>query len=138
MRYILFISLLIMIPVANAVGERIKLVSDFAPEQTLERFITALEDKGIAILDEDGGLASGHVIKFANPLLGENIGMCGKGLRKDEPMQATIWKDENGTTWLSYETPREIVNSFGVIECGHETDNLRKTLKGFAALATEH
>ncbi|MDH5394569.1 MAG: hypothetical protein OEY11_15400, partial [Gammaproteobacteria bacterium] len=138
MRHLIFIVLLFFVSVANAAGERIKLVSDFTPEITLDRFVQALEREGVPILNEDEGMGSANEVKFANPLFGANIGLCGKGLRKDKPMKVVVWKDDNGTSWLSYESPRDIVNNFGVIECGHETDNLRRTLKGFVTTATEN
>jgi len=104
-------------------------------EETAKRYVSALKEYGVPYVEVTNEGKSQH-IAFTNPFFGTIVGRCGKGIRKDEPWQATIWKDSQGAVWLSYPVPTATTNDFGVIECGHESDKMRKVLSSFADLAT--
>ena len=112
---------------------------------TVDRFVEALTKADVPVRDEQmvkkslpGGFSqSGKKIVFSNPFFGWNLGECHRGLRKDEPMTATIWKGASGQVWLEYDAPEASVNSFGVIECGNETDKVRRALDAFADAAID-
>ena len=112
---------------------------------TASRFVDALSKAGIPIRDQKmikkslpGGFSqTGKEIVFSNPFYGWNLGECHRGLRKDKPMKAQVWKGAAGQVWLEYDAPVASTNSFGVIECGNETDKVLRALDAFANAATE-
>jgi len=123
----------------------VKIVSKHSLEDTVKLYSEALEAAKVPVLDKQsfekslpGGFSlKGQEIKFSNPFYGWNLGECHRGLRKDIPMTAKVYKDTNGQVWLEYMQPEDSVNSFGVIECGNETDKVRRALGGFANSATD-
>jgi len=123
----------------------VKIVSKHSLEDTVKLYAEALEAAKVPVLDKKsfekslpGGFSlKGKEIKFSNPFYGWNLGECHRGLRKDIPMTAKVYKDTNGQVWLEYMQPEDSVNSFGVIECGNETDKVRRALGGFANSATD-
>ncbi len=114
-------------------------------KETTNRFIAALVKAEIPVRSQKkvkkalpGGFSqAGEEIVFSNPFFGWNLGECHRGLRKDKPMTATIWKGTTGQVWLEYDQPDAITNSFGVIECGNETDKVQSALHAFVDTATE-
>ena len=112
---------------------------------TASRFINALNKAGVPVRDQKmvkkalpGGFSqSGKEIIFSNPFYGWNLGECHRGLRKDKPMTAIVWKGTAGQVWLEYDAPDAGMNSFGVIECGNETDKVRGALGAFVDAAVD-
>lgn len=112
---------------------------------TVSRFVDALSKAGVPVRGQKtikktlpGGFSqSGKEIIFSNPFYGWNLGECHRGLRKDTPMIAKIWQNASGQVWLEYDAPDAKVNSFGVIECGNETDKVRNSLGAFVDAAVE-
>jgi len=123
-------------------AREIELSSKNDINQTVEKYVQALKKAGIQVLDTKASKnkITGNLeaeIVFANPMFGTRIGECHKGLRKDIPLTARVWKDGANRVTLQYELPDTQVNTFGVIECGNEADNMRRVLGGFASMATE-
>ncbi|MDH5545794.1 MAG: hypothetical protein OEZ43_09380 [Gammaproteobacteria bacterium] len=118
-----------------------ELESRYSVDQTLERYIAGLQKAGVQVFRKEvatnpiTGKPEAKVV-FANPFYGTRIGECHKGMRKDEPLQTLIRQNGNGEVVVFYQIPDTPVNSFGVIECGHEADNITRTLNDFAAVAT--
>ena len=112
---------------------------------TASRFVAALAKAEVPVREQKviqqalpGGFSrTGKEIVFSNPFFGWNLGECHRGLRKDKPMKARIWKGATGQVWLEYEAPEATVNSFGVIECGNETDKVTRALDAFVDAAVE-
>ncbi len=112
---------------------------------TVSRFVDALSKAGVPVRGEktikkllSGGFSqSGKEIVFSNPFYGWSLGECHRGLRKDAPMTARIWKGAAGQVWLEYEATDVGMNSFGVIECGNEADKVNQALHSFASSATD-
>lgn len=123
----------------------VKVVSKHSLEDTVRLYEKALKAAKVPVLQEKvfeqslpGGFSrSGKEIQFSNPFYGWNLGECHRGLRKDIPMTAKVYTDTNGQVWLEYMQPETSINSFGVIECGNETDKVRRALGGFANSATD-
>lgn len=110
--------------------------------QTVEKYVQALKKAGVQVYDAKAsknkitGNPEAEIV-FANPMFGTRIGECHKGVRKDIPLTTKVWKDGANRVMLQYELPDTLVNTFGVIECGNEADNMRRVLGGFASMATE-
>lgn len=123
----------------------VKVVSKHSLEDTVKLYEHALTEAKVPVLKQNsfkqnlpGGFSrKGKEIKFSNPFYGWNLGECHRGLRKDMPMTTRVYKDTNGKVWLEYMAPEDTINSFGVIECGNETDKVRRALGGFADSATD-
>lgn len=135
-KIILIVALTLTSSGVFAAGD-IRVLSKFDLEETRDRFVQALNEANVPVVDrktlKKG--SGGEEILFPSPVYGSNIGVCHKGLRKDAPLSTRIWKDANGKVWVSYDEPQAKINQFGVIECGHETDNVRRALSGFASTA---
>ncbi|MDH3326343.1 MAG: hypothetical protein OEM38_06470 [Gammaproteobacteria bacterium] len=123
----------------------IKVESKNSLSETTSRFVAALSKAEIPVrVQKDikqalpGGFSkTGKEIVFSNPFFGWNLGECHRGLRKDMPMKADIWQSASGQVWLEYDAPEESINSFGVIECGNETDKVKRALGAFVDAAVE-
>ena len=123
----------------------VKLPSKHNVEETVKLYQQALETAKVPVLNEKtfqkqlpGGFShKGKEIQFSNPFYGWNLGECHRGLRKDIPMTTRVYKDTNGQVWLEYMQPESTINDFGVIECGNETDKVRRALGAFADSATD-
>ena len=138
----LFLLLLIQ---HTASATPVKIVSKHSLDDTVKLYASALQQAQVPVLSRKsfeqklpGGFSrQGQEIKFSNPFYGWSLGECHRGLRKDKPMTTRVWKDNNNQVWLEYMQPDNYVNSFGVIECGNETDKVRRALSGFADSATD-
>lgn len=137
--FTLMLLLSLSFPLAAREAE---LDSKYSVKQTTERYVQALEKAGIQVLRNEisknkiTGKPEARVV-FANPMFGTNIGQCHEGTRKDIPMTTLIRQNGGKKVELFYELADAKVNTFGVIECGNETDNLNRTLNGFASAAAE-
>ena len=128
-----------------ALAATIKVESKNGLKITANRFVDALTKAGVPVREQKmikkslpGGFSqSGKEIVFSNPFYGWSLGECHRGLRKDVPMTAKIWKGTAGQVWLEYDAPEAGMNSFGVIECGNETDKVRRALDAFVDAAVE-
>ena len=129
----------------NTYASTVKVESKNDLKLTASRFVEALSKAGVPVRGQKminkslpGGFSqTGKEITFSNPFYGWNLGECHRGLRKDKPMTAKIWKGTAGQVWLEYEAPDAGMNSFGVIECGNETDKVRSALDAFVDAATD-
>ena len=143
-RFISAISL-VLFASASYAGSTIKVQSKQDVAVTESRFLEVLKKAEVPVQSASefekklpGGFAlKGKEIKFTNPYYGWNLGECHRGERKDKPLTARIWRDNQQRVWLEYTAPEDFVNQFGVIECGNEMDKVRNTLDGFADAATE-
>ena len=143
-RIILFLVLFLSIQTL-CFGSSVKVISKHSVDDTVKLYEKALKTAEVPLLLErsfkkklPGGFSRmGKELQFSNPFYGWSLGECHRGLRKDKPMSTKVYKDTNGQVWLEYVSPQDHVNSFGVIECGNETDKVRRILSGFADSATE-
>ena len=136
------LCLVFFVLTASAQAGEVELSSRNDINQTVEKYVQALKKAGVRVYDAKAsrnnitGNPEAKIV-FANPLYGTRIGECHEGVRKDIPLTTKVWKDGANRVMLQYERPDARINSFGVIECGNETDNMRKMLDGFASSATE-
>jgi len=141
------VSFLLLILSCSSVlnAATVKVESKNNLKDTATRFIAALKDAQVPVREQKtinkslpGGFSQkGKEIVFSNPFFGWSLGECHRGLRKDKPMKATVWQGTNGQVWLEYNQPDAMVNSFGVIECGNETDKVQQALDAFVDAAVD-
>lgn len=137
-RLAIAVCCVLAVGLVNAAGTVVKIPSKFSAQETTERYLNALHDAEVPVLNRKPiPMVQGEEIEFSNPFFGTIIGRCDRGARKDKPVTAKIWQDMQGKVWLSYVKPVAMINEFGVIECGHETDNVQRALDGFASSATK-
>lgn len=142
-RVIITIAILGVSQFASAATIKVESKNDL--KETANRFVAALSKAEIPVRMEKeikkalpGGFSqTGKEIVFSNPFFGWNLGECHRGLRKDIPMKADIWQSASGQVWLEYDAPEASINSFGVIECGNETDKVKRALGAFVDAAVE-
>lgn len=145
MEKLLVFSLLLLGSQVVLAGSSVKVQSNNNIESTQNHYLQALKKSDIPVhttkeISEKlpGGFSrTVKEIEFSSPYYGWSLGECHRGERKDKPIKARIWQDNQERVWLEYTVPDENVNSFGVIECGNEADKVRKTLVEFADAATE-
>ncbi|MDH5258201.1 MAG: hypothetical protein OEX07_09330 [Gammaproteobacteria bacterium] len=130
---------------SSAFAATVKVESKNDLKETANRFVNALSKAEVPVREQKmikqalpGGFSrTGKEIVFSNPFFGWNLGECHRGLRKDTPMKAHIWQGASGKVWLEYDAPEASINSFGVIECGNETDKVRRALDSFVEAAVD-
>jgi uncharacterized protein (DUF302 family) len=98
--------------------------SQFAVNETLDRLVAALNEKGIkpmARVDHaaaasavDLELRPTQVLLFGNPQLGTRLMQSDQTAGLDLPMRVVAWEDEDGVTWLGYHAPQEMVDRLGL------------------------
>jgi len=143
-RWIGFLIALIFSSAISA-GQNVKIESTNDLNSTVTRYTGALKKAQIPVLKQSkfkqklpGGFSrEGLEIVFPNPFYGWSLGECHRGERKDKPLVARVWTDNEKKVWLEYPQPEAYMNEFGVIECGNETDMVSRALSNFADAATE-
>ncbi len=139
MRNILLMLSILFMSFAVIAGQQ-EVASQFSIAQTAERYVSALQASGVPVFErqtkKNRFTGKEELIVFGNPYFGSNI-ICNKALRKDRPLTARVWRNGEGQVLLEYELPSAFINEFGVIECGHEVDNMSRVLNGFADSAVK-
>lgn len=136
------LSLVLFVLSVSVQAREVEVSSKNDINQTVEKYVQALKKAGVPVYDARAsknkitGNPEAEIV-FANPMFGTRIGECHKGVRKDIPLTTKVWKDGANRVMLQYELPDTQINTFGVIECGNEADNMRRVLGGFASSATE-
>ena len=127
----------------------ITMQSNYGPEETMKKFETAAQAKGMTIfakIDHAAGAAQvglplrpTSLIIFGNPKGGTAPMQIAQTSGIDLPLKALVWQDASGTTWLSYNDPTWIANRHGL---QHEAESAIKgmsdALHAFASAATGH
>jgi len=126
-------------------ASQVKVASKHSVEDTVKLYEKALNAAKVPLLAgkpfkknlPGGFLRTGKEIQFTHPFYGRSLGECHRGVRKDQPMKTLIYQDANGQVWLEYAKSENQMNSFGVIECGNETEMVNQALGSFADAATD-
>jgi uncharacterized protein (DUF302 family) len=117
--------------------------SSFGPQDTMNRFATAVKAKGMTVfarIDHAAGatavglsLRPTEVLIFGNARGGTPLMQSVQTLGIDLPLKALVWQDAAGDTWLSYNEPDWLAKRHGL---SSETEAAVGTLAGaLAALA---
>jgi uncharacterized protein (DUF302 family) len=113
------------------------------PEETMNRFEAEVRGRGMTVfayIDHAAGAASAglslpptEVLIFGNAKAGTPLMEAVQTVGIDLPLKVLVWRDENGTTWLSYNDPAWIAERHGV---GPESAGaLRQMSAAMASLA---
>lgn len=107
------------------------------PKTTMDRFVSAVEKRGIGILAridhaasaETAGLAlrPTELLVFGNPKVGTALMQAQQTAGIDLPLKALVWLDERGKTWLAYENP-------GWIAARHAIKGANNSVKAMTAV----
>lgn len=101
--------------------------SPYSVAQTVKRFTTIAEQKGLRIfatVDHRAGasrvdmtLRPTTVVIFGNPKGGTPFMQCAQTIGIDLPLKALVWKDADSQTWFGYNDPAYIAARHGAAEC---------------------
>lgn len=108
---------------------------------TLARLLATIERHGLVVLSQinHGGdaakvgleLRPTHLVIFGNARSGTPLMVAAPTLAIDLPLKALIWQDDDGTVWLSYNSPAYLA------ERHHLPDILVGNIAGIQRLCEE-
>ena len=113
-------------------------LSPYGPDETVERFKSVIEDKGLILFDVinhhvtaqgiDRDMRPTIVVLFENPQIGTEWTLCEQTVAIDLPFKVLIWQDESDETFLSYSNPRLIGKRHQVKGCPEITDQINRIM----------
>ena len=119
--------------------------SQFDVSETLNRLETALNEKGIkpvarvdhaaAAKSVDMELRPTQVLFFGNPKLGTPLMQSDQSAGLDLPMRVLAWEDEDGSTWLGYNSPQAIVARLNLQDAADAADKMVNALDALTEFA---
>ncbi|MEO0949299.1 MAG: DUF302 domain-containing protein [Cyanobacteria bacterium J06641_5] len=93
----------------------VKIESNHSVEDTVQRFESILNEKGLTIfatVDHAAGASSvgqelrpTQLVIFGNPKVGTPLMQCSQGVAIDLPQKALVWQDEVDRVWIGYNDP---------------------------------
>jgi uncharacterized protein (DUF302 family) len=115
----------------------ITLRSNYGPKDTMDRLEAAVKAMGLTIfahVDHAAGAAAvGSALRptdlliFGNAQGGTPLMQSAQMIGIDLPLEALVWQDDAGNTWLSYNDPSWLAKRYGA---GRETEKTIVTLNG--------
>jgi uncharacterized protein (DUF302 family) len=100
--------------------------SNHSVEQTVDRLKNILEARGVTLfaLIDHGGEAEKAGMKmlptklliFGNPKSGTPLMLASPSIALDLPLKILVWQDNQGTVWLSYNSPEYLMERYGLSE----------------------
>ena len=139
--------LLPAIPVMAAEGV-INVKSDFNLEETADRLVGLLNEKGMTIFERvrhsDGAANVGIEMRetelfiFGNPKVGSPLMQCQQSVAIDLPQKALIWEDSDAQVWISYNDPRYLEQRHEISGCEEVISKIEKALSGITAAAASN
>jgi uncharacterized protein (DUF302 family) len=100
--------------------------SNHSVEQTVDRRTNILEARGVTLfaLIDHGGEAEKVGMKmlptklliFGNPKSGTPLMLASPSIALDLPLKILVWQDNQGTVWLSYNSPEYLMERYGLSE----------------------
>ena len=139
--------LLPAIPVMAAEGV-INVKSDFNLEETADRLVGLLNEKGMTIFERvrhsDGAANVGIEMRetelfiFGNPKVGSPLMQCQQSVAIDLPQKALIWEDSDAQVWISYNDPRYLEQRHEISGCEEVISKIAKALSGITAAAASN
>ncbi len=141
---LLFIFL--VAPAVQADNGLISVKSAHDVKTTADRLEGILASKGMKIfarIDHAKGAASvgnelrpTELIIFGNPKIGSVLMKCAQSTGVDLPQKALVWKDQEGTVWLSYNDPSYLAQRHQISGCDKVLSKVTGALAAFASKAT--
>jgi len=78
-----------------------------------------------------------ELIIFGNPKVGSPLMQCQQSVAIDLPQKALIWKNAQGTVWISYNDPRYLQNRHDIPGCNEVITKIGAALAGITKAASE-
>jgi uncharacterized protein (DUF302 family) len=120
--------------------------SQYSVNETAERLIAILEDKGMkifAVIDHQMGARSASIelpetklIIFGNPKAGAPLMACKQSVAIDLPLKALLTADSEGAVWLSYNDPAFLKHRHAIKGCDKPLAKISKAVANIAFAAT--
>lgn len=130
---------------AHAADGLVTVKSAHPPKVTLDRFEATAKERGLTVfarIDHAAGaqkvgktLRPTELLIFGNPQGGTPLMECAQSAGIDLPLEALVWEDAQGQSWLGYNDPAWLAQRHGAASCP-VVENLRKALSGLAESAT--
>ncbi len=148
MRYLFFTSmfLVVFVAVVSADSGVIRIKSNHDVPSTLDRLEKVLKEKGMKVfarINHAKGAASvgkqlrpTALIIFGNPKVGSPLMQCQQSVAIDLPQKALIWKDAQGTVWISYNDPRYLQSRHNIPGCNEVISKIGAALAGITKAAS--
>lgn len=121
---VLLAALAAPLAAAGDVDGLVKKSSPYGVGETMDRFESVLESKGMPFTlrlnhaqsarDADIEMRDTEVMIFGNPKLGSHLMTDSQTAGIDLPMKALVWEDADGKVWLGYNDPMYIADRHGV------------------------
>jgi uncharacterized protein (DUF302 family) len=97
--------------------------SKFDPKQTMDRLVTAVTSRGMAVFARIDHAAAAaqvgmtlrptEVLIFGNPKGGTPLMQAAQTIGIDLPLRALVYQDETEKTWLAYNDPAWLMRRHG-------------------------
>jgi uncharacterized protein (DUF302 family) len=121
--------------------------SSNGPEETMNRFEAEVRGRGMTVfahIDHAAGAAAAglslrptEVLIFGNAKAGTPLMEAVQSIGIDLPLKVLVWRDENGTTWLSYNDPVWLAERHGILpESAGTLRQMSAALTNLAEIAT--
>ncbi len=140
-----FLILIVATP-ASAANGVVDVESMFNVEETANRIVTILNEKGMIIFNrikhsESAGkvgvkLRPTELIIFGNPKVGGPLMVCQQSVAIDLPQKALIWQDDNDKVWISYNDPKYLKKRHGISDCEAAIEKIEKALANIVKSAS--
>jgi uncharacterized protein (DUF302 family) len=140
----ILVVLIMSVQVYAAEG-MIDVKSSFGVKETGDRLENVLKEKGMTIFNrvkhsdaakkEGVELRETEIIIFGNPKVGSPLMKCQQSVAIDLPQKALIWKDSEGNVWISYNTPRYLMERHNISNCDEVISKIEKALAGISKAA---
>ena len=141
----IMLVLIISAPVYAADG-MIDVESSFGVEETGDRLVNVLKEKGMTIFNRvkhsDAAknvgikLRETELIIFGNPKVGSPLMKCQQSVAIDLPQKVLIWKDSEGKVWISYNNPGYLEKRHNISNCKEVISKIEKALAGISKAAS--
>lgn len=147
MNKLLLSTVIVLFQVVSSVAAdgTAKVQSSFGVKETGDRLEQVLKEKGMKVfnrIDHSAGaqavgvdLRDTELLIFGNPKVGAPLMKCQQSVGLDLPMKALIWKAEDGSVFISYNTPAYLKNRHAVSGCDQVLKKVEKALAAFTSAA---
>jgi uncharacterized protein (DUF302 family) len=132
---------------AIAVEGMIDVASNHSVSQTANNLEKVLKSKGMKIFGRvpHSKAAKGvgvdirpmELLIFGNPKVGSPLMKCASSVAIDLPQKALIWKDKNGSVWISYNDPQYLKKRHNIQGCDAVLAKVSGALSKFTAAAAK-